>query len=387
MSRVREPLTQDRQVRHDGAAPPGRRPLRAVAVTITVVIVLLGLATALGATRARIAGGGPPTVDAVTTQQGGGTTGPLRVGLVTDVAGLVEGNHNALARAGLRRAAGLPGVGATQVLESATPTDHGVNLARLADDGYAPVIAVGRLMTAAVADAAARFPDRDFVLVDAVVDAPNVTSVTFRQAEGSYLAGVLAGRMTTVDTPYTDPDDAVVGFLGGRRDPATERAAAGYTAGVRSVCDRCEVLVEYVGATPDAVDDPAGGQLAALRLADAGADVVHHVAGATAAGLLAVAQDRAFFAIGSDGDGATDHPDAPVLTSTTKRIDVAVADMVEAAATGRLPAGHVSTLGIAEESIGLAPFGAFASEVPPDVVAEVERARTQVADGTVTMPR
>lgn len=366
---------------------PASRP---VALVITFLVVLVGATVtfALGRVTAADDGRAAPADAGGAAQEAGsrhGTPEDLRAGLVADIEGFDGGKHNDLARSGLRRSSDELGVGSTRVLESATPTDHSVQLARLAADGFAPIFAIGPLMRDAVADTARRFPDRDFVMIGAVVDAPNVTSVTFRQEESSYLAGVLAGLMTTRDTPYTDPATMVIGFLGGRQDPRTMRVAAGYTAGARSVCPRCEVLVEYVGTTPDALDDPAAGQAAALRLNDGGADVVHHLASATGIGLLEVARDRGFFAIGSEGDDAALHANVPILTSTTMRFDNAVYGMVELAAAKRLPGGQVRALGVRAGGVDLAPFGAFDALVPTDVAKAVARARTGLGEGTIAV--
>ena len=43
-----------------------------------------------------------------------------------------------------------------------------------------------------------------------------MASLVFREQEGSYLAGIVAGMMTQQKTEYTNPDDKVVGFLGGQ---------------------------------------------------------------------------------------------------------------------------------------------------------------------------
>ena len=361
-----------------------------MALVITFLVVLVGATITFALGRVRVADDGrsAPADAGGAAQEAGirhGRPGDLRAGLVTDIEGLDGGNHNDLARSGLRRSSDELGIGLTRVLQSARPTDHTVQLTRLADDGFSPIFAVGPLMRDAVADTARRFPDRDLVMIGAVVDAPNVTSVTFRQEESSYLAGVLAGLMTTRDTPYTNPGTMVIGFLGGRQDPRTMHAAAGYTAGARSVCARCEVLVEYVGTTPDALDDPAAGQAAALRLNDRGADVVHHLAGATGVGLFAVARDREFFAIGSEGDDAALHTDVPILTSTTMRFDNAVHGMVELAAAKRLPGGQVRALGVRQGGVDLAPFGAFDALVPTDVANAVARARTGLRQGTIAV--
>ena len=54
------------------------------------------------------------------------------------------------------------------------------------------MVAIGFSHGAAVEKVAAEFPDTQFG-IDMVVDLPNVRSILFKEHEGSYLVGLLAG--------------------------------------------------------------------------------------------------------------------------------------------------------------------------------------------------
>ncbi len=324
-----------------------------------------------------------PAADGSEAAVGGASD--VRAAMVTDVGGLGDQSFNDSANAGLERAKSEMGAD-TNVLESAAPTDYTNNLTQLAQNTFSPIFAVGFLMTDAVAEVAPQFPDQAFAIIDSVVEEPNVASLTFREQEGSYLAGVVAGLMTQEDTEFTNPDDKTVGFLGGLEGPLIKRFEAGYTAGVQSVCSDCEVLVEYAGTTPEAFNDPAAGQEISLRLNDQGADIIYHASGATGAGLFEAANDRQFFAIGVDSDQAALNPGVPILTSVLKRVDNAVFRTVEAYANDEFPGGEVQTFGLAEEGVDLAEFGEFADLVPSEVTDAVDQARQEIIDGNVEVP-
>ena len=66
------------------------------------------------------------------------------------------------------------------MLESGAPADYTNNLTQLADNGFTPVYAIGFLMTDALTDVAPQYPDTNFAIVDSVVEAENVASLTFR---------------------------------------------------------------------------------------------------------------------------------------------------------------------------------------------------------------
>jgi basic membrane protein A len=316
---------------------------------------------------------------------GGGGSTEVRPALVLDVGGLGDQSFNDSAYAGLQRAKKELNVD-TQYLESSAPTDYVDNLTQLADSGYSPVFAIGFLMTDAVNQVAPQYPDTKFAIVDSVVKPKNAASLVFREQEGSYLAGVVAGLMTQQKTEYTNPDDKVVGFLGGQESDLIGKFQAGYEAGVKSVCSDCQVLVQYAGSTPDAFNDPARGKEISLQQINQGADVIYHASGGTGAGLFEAAREKKIFAIGVDADQAKLFPDAPILTSVVKRVDNAVFQTIADARDGQFPGGEVVEFGLDDKGISLAPFGRFDKDVPQNVKDEVEKAKQGIIDGDIKVP-
>jgi basic membrane protein A len=345
---------------------------------VTVLAFVLALAAACG-------GGGSSGDSGSGDTDGGGGSEDVKPAMVTDVGGLGDQSFNDSANAGLERAAEEFGV-ETEVLESSAPADYQNNLTQLADNGFTPVYAIGFLMTDALTEVAPQYPDTNFAIVDSVVEADNVASLTFREEEGSYLAGVLAGLMTQEDTEYTNPDDKVVGFLGGQESDLIAKFEAGYTAGVESVCSDCEVLVQYAGSTPDAFNDPARGKEISLQQIQQNADIIYHASGATGAGLFEAASEQNIFAIGVDSNQAELNPDAPILTSMVKRVDNAVFQTVQSARNGEFPGGEVQTFGLEGDGVGLAPYGRFDDQVPQEVKDQVDGARQGIIDGEIEVP-
>jgi basic membrane protein A len=233
---------------------------------------------------------------------------------------------------------------------------------------------------------APQYPDTDFAIVDSVVEPKNAASLVFREQEGSYLAGVVAGLMTQEKTEYTNPDDKVVGFLGGQESDLIGKFQAGYEAGVASVCSDCEVLVQYAGSTPEAFNDPARGKEISLQQINQGADIIYHASGATGAGLFEAAREQKIFAIGVDADQAKLFPEAPILTSVVKRVDNAVFQTIGDSRDGQFPGGKVVEFGLDDKGISLAPFGRFGGDVPQNVKDEVDNAKQGIIDGDIKVP-
>jgi basic membrane protein A len=348
-----------------------------VLISSVLALALLAVGCAGGQTGGSQGGGG-----------GGGAGGEteVRPALVLDVGGLGDQSFNDSAYAGLQRAKKELDVEETEYLESSAPTDYVDNLTQLADSGYNPVFAVGFLMTDAVNEVAPQYSNTNFAIVDSVVEPKNAASLVFREQEGSYLAGVVAGLMTQEKTEYTNPDNKVIGFLGGQESDLIGRFQAGYEAGVKSVCPDCEVLVQYAGTTPDAFNNPAQGKEISLQQINQGADIIYHASGGTGAGLFDAASEKGIFAIGVDADQAKLFPDAPILTSVVKRVDNSIFQTIQEASEGKFPGGEVVEFGLDDKGISLAPFGRFDDEVPQKVKDEVEKAKQGIIDGDIKVP-
>lgn len=317
--------------------------------------------------------------------QSGGGEAKARPGLVLDVGGLGDQGFNDSAYEGMKRAQKDFGVKG-EYLESSAPTDYTDNITQLAESGFDPVIAVGFLMTEDLTEVSQQFPDTQFAIVDSVVDTPNTIDLVFREQEGSYLAGIVAGLMTQEDTEYTSSDDKVVGFLGGQTGPLIEKFQAGYEAGVKSVCPDCEVLVQYAGSTPDAFNDPQKGKEISLQQIDQGADIIYHAAGNTGSGLFDAATQEKIFAIGVDTDQAKRFKDAPILTSVVKRVDNAVYQTIDGVSKGEKPKGTTVDRGLKEKGISLAPYGRFDKDVPQSVKDAVDKAKKGIIAGDIKVP-
>src|SRR5215218_9279468 len=317
---------------------------------------------------------------------GGESSSDVRPGLVLDVGGLGDDGFNDSAYAGLKRAEKDFGVKG-DYLESTAPTDYTDNITQLAENGFDPVIAVGFLMTEDLTAVSKQFPETQFAIVDSVVDTPNTMDLVFRGQEGSYLAGIVAGLMTQEKTAYTNPDDKVVGFLGGQTGPVIGRFQAGYEAGVKSVCPDCKVLVQYAGSTVDAYNDPAKGKEISLQQIDQGADIIYTAAGNTGTGGFNAAKQEKIFAIGVDQDQAKLFPNDPILTSVIKRVDNAVYQtIVRLTKSNGEPRGEIVDSGLKEKGISLAPYGRFDKDVPQSVKDEVAKAKKGIIDGDIMVP-
>ena len=247
-------------------------------------------------------------------------------------------------------------------------------LRNFAQRGQNPIVAVGFSFRAAMEKVAAEFPNTRFSIIDSVVELPNVQSIVFKEHEGSYLVGVLAGLASKKNS---------VGFVGGMDIPLIRRFACGYVQGVKAAKPAATVIQNMTGTTGAAFRDPVrGGELARGQISQ-GADVIYHASGATGIGVMQAAADGGALSIGVDSNQNALHP-GKVLTSMLKRVDVAVHTSFTTARAGTWKAG-TTVLGLAEGGVDWADDANNKALVTAEMRAAVTKASDDIKAGRVTV--
>ncbi len=243
-------------------------------------------------------------------------------------------------------------------------------LRRFAEAGNNPIVMAGFAFASALNTVAPDYPDTKFVIIDMVVDQPNVRSVVFKEHEGSYLVGVAAAKASKSGT---------VGFVGGMDIPLIRKFACGYVQGVKATNPDATVIQNMTGTTPAAWNDPVkGSELAKAQIAQ-GADVIYAAAGATGLGVLQTAADEGIYSIGVDANQNYLHPGS-VLTSMMKRVDLAVYNAFK---DGPDMKTGIVALGLKENGVGYALDEYNKDIFTDDIKAAVEDAKAKIISGEI----
>ncbi len=259
------------------------------------------------------------------------------------------------------------------VIESSDPTETKQNLEVAVADGYDFILTATFDAVDPLTEVAQANPDRDFAIIDAIVDLPNVKSTEFREYEASYLLGTAAGLSTETNT---------VGIIPAEDIALLDKYIVGFQEGVAAVNEDAEVLVNYVGS----FEDPAKAKEIALQQHSNGADFIAAAAAVSDLGVFEAAEEAGFYTSGQDIDRTVENPDHVVL-SQLKNTDVVAYDFVKEYGEGVFTTG-VQSFGLAEDGVGLT-FVTADSESPlhdfigQDTIDQVIEIKDQIISGEV----
>lgn len=268
-----------------------------------------------------------------------------------------------------------------QVVEAGyEPTRWQPALDDLANGGSSTIITSTFAMVDLLTQAAAKAPDKQFAIFDAVVEAPNVYSITYRYDETGFLAGALAGLLETSQGVERIENSGVVGVVGGQDIPTINDYIDGFEAGVKSVAPDVTVLKAYAGSFAD----PVKGKAIAADMIAQGAEIVFTAAGGTDTGVFEAAAEGGAWAIGN-AEVQTTSPDINgtpvVLTASSTSTLESVKDAVVLAGAGKLPVGETRSFGVADGSIYIVDSELYTRVVPQEIRDQVAQISDAIAAG------
>ena len=293
--------------------------------------------------------------------------------VVFDMGGKFDKSFNEGVYNGVEKFKAETGIGYRD-FEVTNETQREQAIRRMAQRGSDPVLGIGFAQAPAIEKVAGEYPDRNFALIDMVVDLPNVQSIVFKEHEGSFLVGMIAAMAT---------DSGKVGFVGGMDIPLIRKFACGYEQGAKYADANVEVIQNMTGTTPAAWNDPVrGGELTKGQF-DRGVDVVFAAAGGTGVGVYQAAADAGRFAIGVDSNQNHLHP-GTMLTSMLKRVDVAAYNVFKTSQEGAFEPG-INVLGLAEGGVGWALDEHNRHLITAEMKAAVDKAEADIIAGRINV--
>jgi basic membrane lipoprotein Med (substrate-binding protein (PBP1-ABC) superfamily) len=197
---------------------------------------------------------------------------------------------------------------------------------------------------------APQFPKTLFVCVDCFKGADNVYDVWWYMADGGYLMGLLAGKMTQSNK---------LGLIGGGRVPSIWGAHEAFKRGAKSVNPKVTFLETWM---PFSWADVAGAKKSAEQMVDQGVDFLFSSGDGVDVGVRQAAKERNVQMTGVYADAAHLDP-AHIAQSIVVRWDIcymtAILDYIRGDYKNKWLQADVFS--------GIVSLGAFGSAVPADL--------------------
>ena len=261
--------------------------------------------------------------------------------------------------------------------QTKTPAEFDEAFFSYASAGFDLIFAHGFEYQDAAVRAGEAFPSLTIVVSSGGRVAPNVHPLIFRLEEASYLAGMLAGGLST---------SKVVGMVGGVAIPPVQGTFRAFEAGARAAAPDVEVLESFIGTW----DDVAAAKEAATAQLSRGADVLVHNTDAASFGVFqavreSTTEDAPVWAIGMNRDQNAVAPEV-IVGSAVIDIPRAFLEVAADFAEGGLPPG-VLYVGQVEGVVDFVLNPLLHDRIPAAVLARIEAARVSIREGTLEVPR
>ena len=259
----------------------------------------------------------------------------------------------------------------------------------LAESGdYDIIITNGSNAGELIKSIAPNHPEQNFILFDTELegDHPNIYAISYLQNEASFLAGIVAAKVTTSDMPFANEENKI-GFIGGSEHPIITDFLVGFVEGALSVNPDITVYVSYIGSW----DDTARGKETAVAMFNQGVDIIFPAAEQAGLGVIEAALELDKYIIGVDSDQAMLFAESSperaniILTSVLKEVGNSLVRAVELEKAGELPWGTYESLGLFEDGVGLADNEFFQANVLAEIREAVIAGREAVIAGDIVV--
>lgn len=236
------------------------------------------------------------------------------------------------------------------------------------------------------------YPETMFILLDQKIDysyadLSNVLTITFQANQAGFLAGAAAAWYTKSEQTM-NPDQHIIGFIGGKDIENINEYLIGYVEGARFVEDDIKVLYAYVG---DFADTKIAKELADEQIA-AGADVIFQAAGSAGNGVLqACTENEGVKAIGVDSDQyqtlSGTNLQSVIMTSALKRMDQVIYQTLAdyAADPKSVPFGTTMTVGLKTDAVGIVFNENLNAAVGEELVQELKDTAAMISSREIVV--
>jgi basic membrane lipoprotein Med (substrate-binding protein (PBP1-ABC) superfamily) len=306
-----------------------------------------------------------PAQDSADSSKSAPLDKPFKVALITP-GPISDQSWNGGAYQGLLRI--KDSLGATiSHIQSKTPAEFEEQFRQYGAQNYDLVFGHGFEFQDAAKRVGPDFPKTIYITTSGSTSGANIAGMEFAFADASYLAGMVAGRMTKSN---------VIGVIGGTELPPVKESFTAFEAGAKAVNPNVRLLRSYIGNW----DDVSAGKEQALAQINRGADIIFQNADAAGLGVFQAAREtRKALVVGSNSN---QNSVAPEVTIGSVVIDLphAFITVAREVKEGRFKP-RVIKLGSSSNVVAFVLNPALSSTIPASAQHAVDSVRAEMVAG------
>lgn len=304
-------------------------------------------------------------------------TSGLKIALIVDSAGVNDKSFNEAIYRGLGKARGSHQNVSIKTVVSNNYMDYTPFIDNLVQEQYNIILTAGFNMLTSTYEAARKYPNVKFIIVDGTYDKypANLASLNFDEYQAGYLVGIFAGGLSSSsnNTIKGIKLNKRIGVIKGMDIPPINSYAKGFADGVKQTCKDCSILSSVVGDFTDITK--------AKKLADSmyqeGIGIIFPIAGLTSTSVIESAKQHERYVIGIDIDQNYLGSNV-VLTSALKNTEEIINETVNEIIDDKFEFGRVHNFDIKLNGIGVASYHSFDKKIPRDVKDLVDKAKNDL---------
>ncbi len=258
-------------------------------------------------------------------------------------------------------------------VETTTPAEFEENFRQYGARGFDLVFGHGFEFQDAASRVGPEHPATVYVTSSGNRLGPNVAPMVFGFEDASYLAGIVAGRLSRT---------GIIGCIGGQEIPPVRSSFLAFEAGVRSVNPEARIVTAYIGNWEDA----SAGREQAFAQIRRGVDVIFQNADAAGLGIFQAArQSSGVLVFGANSNQNHVAPDV-IIGSVVIDLPHAFLEVAREVRERRFQP-RVIYLGSAADVVRLELNPELASRISAQLRAELDSVRQALTAGRIQPPR
>ncbi|MGL6063579.1 MAG: BMP family lipoprotein [Fusobacteriaceae bacterium] len=298
----------------------------------------------------------------------------IKVGLLLSMGGLGDKSFNDSAYAGLLRAEKDFKI-KTKYIEPSSWSEDAMFLNEFVENDFDLIIATSYTTQDALEEIAIKYPKIKFAIIDTEAKGDNIASLMFKEEEGSFLVGALAGMMSK---------SKKIGFIGAADIPLINNFKKGYEQGALYIDPSIKILTPYIGGDSP-YSDPIKGKEHSISMIKQNVDIIYHATGNTGNGIMEAIKEYNIYAIGVDSNQDEIVP-GKVLTSMLKNIDNVIYDLISDTVNNKF-VGGVHYFGIKENGVGTTDFKYTSEIIGKENLNKLERIKDDISNNKIKVKK